>query len=261
MRVSLFIVGVQKGGTTALDRYLRRSPQVQMALDKEPHFFDDDALDWEQPDYGLLHARFNAPAATTLIHGEATPIYSYWPNSIERLQIYNPDAKLILMLRHPSLRAYSAWKMVKYWFGETLPFHEAIGDIGRCRVRESPGGVHRLFSYVERGFYASQIQRLLRHFDRRQVLFLRTDHLWRDTAGTLQQVWAHIDVDPPSPSAREYMVPRDSGGHERMRDEDRVYLDRLFESDLRATADLTGLNLTDWLDPDYQEPMQDAASE
>ncbi|MGD1849381.1 MAG: hypothetical protein ACFCBU_01830, partial [Cyanophyceae cyanobacterium] len=34
------IIGVQKGGTTSLYRYLQQHPQVHSALTKEIHFFD-----------------------------------------------------------------------------------------------------------------------------------------------------------------------------------------------------------------------------
>ncbi|MCA0448534.1 MAG: sulfotransferase, partial [Proteobacteria bacterium] len=40
-RVDFFIAGVQKGGTTALDHYLRDHPAIQMASVKEVHAFDD----------------------------------------------------------------------------------------------------------------------------------------------------------------------------------------------------------------------------
>lgn len=61
---------------------------------------------------------------------------------------------------------------------ETLSFQEAATEIGRIRVRETPTGRHRVFSYVERGFYANQIERLLKYFPREQLFFVRTDRLW-----------------------------------------------------------------------------------
>ena len=102
MLVDFFIAGVQKGGTTALDYFLRQHPSVEMAGRKEVHFFDDEALDWSRPDYELLH-RFFAWERDNVLRGEATPIYSYWPGSIERIHRYNPKAKIVVGLRHPSL--------------------------------------------------------------------------------------------------------------------------------------------------------------
>ena len=59
MQVDFFIIGVQKGGTTAIDSYLRHHPSVQMASVKEIHFFDDEQIDWSNPDYTRLHAQFD----------------------------------------------------------------------------------------------------------------------------------------------------------------------------------------------------------
>jgi hypothetical protein len=39
MKVNFLIAGTQKGGTTALDSYLREHPEICMADAKEVHFF------------------------------------------------------------------------------------------------------------------------------------------------------------------------------------------------------------------------------
>ena len=43
-KVSFIICGTQKGGTTALDYYLRKHVEICMANKKEVHFFDNDSL-------------------------------------------------------------------------------------------------------------------------------------------------------------------------------------------------------------------------
>ncbi len=47
------------------------------------HFFDDETQDWSAPDYGAYHAHFGARDG---LRGEATPIYAYWPNALERIR-------------------------------------------------------------------------------------------------------------------------------------------------------------------------------
>ncbi len=256
-RLVLFIVGVQKGGTTALDSYLRQSPHLQMARRKEIHFFDNERLDWPVTDYTGLHAEFDWTDSAARIRGESTPIYSYWPNSMERIKIYNPGAKLILCLRHPAFRAYSHWRMERGRSAETLSFEEAISKMGRSRVSSAPCGVHRVYSYVERGFYASQVLRLFELFGKRQVQTLRTDRLWSNPAETIGAVHAHLGLGEPLPLKRRYVVPVHSRGSGRLPAESRARLDRIFHDDIRRTAELTGLDLSDWLDPSYEEPMQD----
>jgi hypothetical protein len=247
MIVDFFICGVQKGGTTALDSFLRGHPDLQMAKVKETHFFDNDSFDWSAPPYGKLHDFFNVAPARC--RGDATPIYTYWPNAMERLRAYNPDAKLILMLRHPVLRALSHWRMETTRGAETLSFPEAIRPAAGERVRAAPGGVHRVFSYVERGFYAPQIERILGLFPDDQILTIRTDALWENPAATLRQVQSFLGVTPLLDEERRYVVPIDSDKSVPLAPDDALHLAALYANDIRRTQSLTGLDLQDWLDP------------
>lgn len=149
-KVDFFIIGTQKGGTTALDAYLRQHPQLQMAHVKEVHHFDNETLQWAHPDHGGLHDQFDWTVPHVL-RGEATPIYLYWPQSLTRLHTYNPQARLIVSLRQPTFRAHSHWRMETRRGLETLSFEGAVSPTGRKRVQDTINGVHRVFSYVERG--------------------------------------------------------------------------------------------------------------
>lgn len=258
MHVDFFIAGVQKGGTTALDTMLRRQPAIQMASRKEPHFFDNEAMNWQSPDYGLLRQFFDW-SATDVVRGEATPIYSYWPNAIERLHAYNPGTKLIVGLRHPAYRAFSHWRMETTRNDESLSFSQAIRE-GRERVRGADGGVHRVYSYVERGFYSAQVSRLLRWFPRSQVMFFRTDHLWQQPEATLTQICAFLGVKHEvSTQPSEYIVPLQSADVGGMDLVDRDRLLKVFAADIEETSVLTGVALDDWLSRDYREPMPSGA--
>jgi hypothetical protein len=257
MLVDFFICGVQKGGTTALDRFLRSHPGLQMAKVKETHFFDNESFDWSAPPYGNLHDSFDA-AVPVRYRGEATPIYSYWPNAMERLRAYNPAAKLILLLRHPVLRALSHWRMAMTHNAEILSFSEAIRPAARERVRAAPGGVHPVFSYVERGFYAPQIERIRGLFPDNQILILRTDALWKHPAATLLQVQSFLSVAPLIEEKRRYVVAIDSDKTVPLSPDDALFLAAVYANDIRRTQNLTGLDLQDWLEPAsvYAEPMR-----
>lgn len=253
-RVRFFIAGVQKGGTTALDSILRDHPSIQMARVKEVHHFDDEAIDWSAPDHGRLHAAFDWEA-TGVVRGEATPVTLYWPDALERLRRYNPQAKLLIGLRHPAFRAFSHWRMETKRGWDGLPFSEAVGPAGRRRVQNAPGGVHRVFSYVERGFYAGQVEHLLTLFPRHQVLFFRTDRLWLQPGQILDEVQDFIAVERRLAAPQRYIVPIDTSDLGPLPAEQQQMLDQVFAADIRHTAALSGLDLADWLRPDYREPM------
>ena len=126
------------------------------------HFFDDETIDWVRPDYERFHKAFKKDGTRQAF--DATPIYLFWPSAIERLQAYNPEAKLIFLFRNPIERAFSHWCMEWARKRETLPFDQAIRE-GRQRVRTSEKAL-RTFSYVERGFYGKQVRQLLTHCPR-----------------------------------------------------------------------------------------------
>jgi hypothetical protein len=74
---------------------------------KEVHFFDDEAAFADgRPDYGRYEALFTC-SADAVIRLEATPVYMYWIPAVSRLAAYNPDTKLITILRDPVERAIS----------------------------------------------------------------------------------------------------------------------------------------------------------
>jgi hypothetical protein len=195
-RVGFLVVGAQKAGTTALHDYLSEIPALELPAIKEAHFFDDeDRVDWAAPDYAPYHTLFTDPAR---LWGEATPIYIYWPNALERIRAYNPAMRLIFLVRDPIERAWSHWKMEYARGKETEPFGWCIRD-GRARMAEAAPypGFHRVYSYVERGFYGRQLAHLLNLFPREQLFILRSEELREKPADTIGRICDFLGVTRP----------------------------------------------------------------
>ncbi|WP_349343070.1 sulfotransferase [Marinobacter sp. MMG032] len=114
-------VGVQRGGTSWLYECLKEHPQTYIPT-KEVHFFDekyDLGSDW----YRQL---FTQPDAE-LVPGEYTPDYIASKVTIERIYKFNPNVKLILILREPLSRAHSAYKLYQsYGRFKDLDFNAAV---------------------------------------------------------------------------------------------------------------------------------------
>lgn len=239
-RVSFLIAGVQKGGTTALFDYLGEAADLSLSREKELHFFDNEAQDWAAPDVGGYHAAF-APFDGRP-RGEATPIYLYWPNSLERIAAYNPAMKLVLMLRDPVARAWSHWRMEYARGAETQAFAWCV-RAGRQRLFDAqPWGFHREFSYVERGFYGEQVARALKLFPREQLLALRAEDLRADPAAVLARVRGFLGLPPaPAPAPREVHVGRQMDYGSQLTDADVAHLRALYARDAQQLADLTGV--------------------
>src|SRR5947209_17259838 len=97
-RLDFIVPGAQKSGTTALHYFLKKHPQIALPDRQEMHFFDDEEIFSRPVDYELLHRHFHAAARSTVI-GEVTPSYLYWKPALERIENYNPQIKLIILLR------------------------------------------------------------------------------------------------------------------------------------------------------------------
>ena len=236
--VNFIVAGVQKAGTTALYDYLADDQALALSKIKEVHFFDDESIDWSAPDYSAYHSQFDVNGPT--IRGEATPIYLYWPNALERIAAYNPDIRLIVMLRDPVERAWSHWRMEYSRGVETHPFSWCIREGRRRLLDAEPWGVHREFSYVERGFYGEQIERLFSILSREQVLVLTADSLRADPGAVLGQVADFLGT--PKRNAithREVHVGREVGAQ--LAADDADYLRGLYARDMQHLGALTGI--------------------
>lgn len=246
-KVEFLIAGVQKGGTSALFEYLRDMPGLQLPDVKEVHFFDDeDGVDWRQPDYSAYHRQFRDDGR---LWGEATPIYLYWPNCIERIAAYNPAMKLILLFRDPVERAWSHWKMEYAKRKETEGFQWCIRE-GRDRVRRgdpAAPGHHRVFSYVERGFYGHQVDRLLTSFPRSQCLFLLSEDLRDRPADVLRDISAFLG-QPVSTTLTPKIVhaARQADYRSLLEPTDIQLLAELYAADMERFSDLTGIDAGRW---------------
>jgi hypothetical protein len=245
--VSFLVAGVQKGGTSALFEYLRALPAIQMPAVKEAHFFDDEeTVDWTAPDYGPYHALFEQDGR---LNGEATPIYLYWPNSLERIARYNPGMKIILLFRDPIQRAWSHWKMEYAKRKETHPFAWCIRE-GRARLLDgdpAAPGHHRVFSYVERGFYGQQVERLFQLFPPDQCLLLRSEELNRDPTDCIGRILSFLELPPAGEIAPRTVHPARAAAYpSRLSDEDRRLLKELYTPDLQRFEQITGLDTSFW---------------
>jgi len=232
-RVGFLVAGAQKAGTTALFDYLAELPALELPPIKEAHFFDDEErVDWSAPDYARYHDLFTGPDR---LWGEATPIYFYWPNALERIRAYNPAMRLIFLFRDPVERAWSHWKMEYARGEESEPFGWCIRD-GRARMAQGTPypGFHRVYSYVERGFYGRQLARALSLFPREQILILSSEDLKRDPGATLGAICRFLDV-PPREGPTEPRISRPAAEiayPATLTGEDVIFLQRLFADEM-----------------------------
>lgn len=311
---NFFLVGAPKAGTTSLYHYLDQHPQIYMSTIKEPNFFAAEirkenfeahlrrgvARDarrlreflsgpmrhkrfggivesWE--DYVRLFA--NAGNETAL--GEASVCYLWSRTAAEHIANRIPDAKILVMLRHPADRAFSDYLqglgngVIRWTFREHIQ-----RNLGH---RSGKFCVH--YPFLELGFYSEQLGRYLERFGpnvwigfyedfksgppevfRNIFRFLGVDpefspdmackHLEAQVPRIAalrwlkcQGVWrAAASVTPASlrPLIRRKLVRQP--GATRMDPADRHFLLDLYREDIRKLAGLLGRNLDGWLRED-----------
>lgn len=246
-RLSFVLGGAQKSGTTTLDGLLRHHRGLQMAAVKETHFFDDESRDWSNPDYADLHARFVEDDERP--RGESTPVTLYWRPAIRRMQAYNPALKFLLMLRDPVTRAFANWKK-EYAAGlDAMPFADAIRAYPR-RVRDTAEteGLHRVVSYVERGFYGRQLSYLTQFFPRANVHCEIYETFFQDREAGLGRIAKFLGVEPfpdAIPDLRRH-ISKELEYPSTLRPEDIAYLSGLFRDDIAAVETFLGRAIPQW---------------
>ena len=243
-KVDFLICGAQKSGTSALNKYLAAHPGVCVADKKEVHYFDRDEFFVEnKPDYEEYHSSFSGNTQNKRV-GEATPIYMYWEQATKRIWEYNPQIKLILMLRNPIDRAYSHWNMERYKGKESLPFLEAVEMESVRRQNVSPLQ-DRVYSYLDRGYYLNQLKRINRYFPANQVLVLKYDDYRDRPDNTLNKICDFLNISRLKNVKNEIVYARPYITN--MTVEEREAMAKIYEAEIRGLEKLLDWDCSKWL--------------
>jgi hypothetical protein len=233
-------IGAGKAGTTALYEYLALHPRVAPSLIKEIDFFNCNSR--YARGIRFYHSFFpcKTPGNLGKVTFDITPGYLIAANkAAQRIYDYNPNMKLLVLLRNPIMRAYSAWQMFRRnykknpdWFFEWL--YRCDETIERDSfVRRLPsfgvdfaGDIANEIEVIEKGrtiempilshgMYHAQLSCYFRLFSRNQVLVLSSEEMLQDTIGHLRRIEAFVGLPPHSWSPDE-TKPRFTGGYEKV---------------------------------------------
>lgn len=244
-KIDFLIIGTQKGGTSALDHYLRQHPDIGMANKKELHFFDDEKVfSSTKTDYRLFHDQFDF-STHKKVYGEATPIYLYWAPSCQRIWQYNPNIKLIAILRNPTNRAFSHWNMEFDRKFDTESFEYCIKN-ERKRCMDALPQQHRIYSYTDRGFYAEQIRRYRRYFPDKQLLFIKYEDFKSEQENALNNIFNFLGVSPDKFSYKKETIHQRQK-HATISEAEKKYLLNLYQDDIRSVEKQLNWDCSDWL--------------
>jgi hypothetical protein len=178
-RAGFLIVGAEKCATTSLLDQLGAHPEICACREKEPDLFGRPG--WRDR-VDAYHALFDDHDATTA--GEATPHYTKlpeYPGCPARIREYNPDVRLIYVMRHPVDRIQSAYA------------HHLV----RGRERNPPEiAVERYAPYRDITRYETQIAPYFETFPAERIRLLIMEEYASDQEGTLGSLCDFLGVAP-----------------------------------------------------------------
>jgi len=190
MKVNTFIVGAPKAGTTSLHHYLSQHPDVCMSSLKEPNYFS--SLEVSKLFYNSkiisstdhYHQLF---VEEKKVIGEASVSYLYYPDVPQRIYNYNPQAKIIIMLREPIERGFS-----HYLMDSRLGYcKESLDDI----VNSKSNFPMYFLQYVKLGAYYQQVQRYLTQFGNTQVHMIFYSDFKNNTSDVMSKLFDFLNIN------------------------------------------------------------------
>ena len=186
---NLFIVGAPKAGTSSIYAYLKNIQDICMSDIKEPNYFSSHVI----PDNSPLNPIRDKKEYLNLFsdclgkkfRGEASPSYLADPNASTKINKVSPEAKIIISLRDPIERAFSAYLMLERYHTINLSFHEEI-------ERTLKGLSEKNFSFknsvITRSLYYDNIKRFLDTFGKNQVKIVIFEDFVKNPELTVKQI-------------------------------------------------------------------------
>lgn len=196
---NLFLIGAPKCGTTSLFDYLDRYEEISGGIHKEPHFFCDDMESMRTArsmDQYLGFYGSNRRRGKYLI--DASTCYIYSQTAVANIIQFQPDAKVILILRNPIDLVRSLHDHFRFRQLEPVEDLSTAWNLGPIETRipsfarraPNPGQL----SYKRAGSLGKDLELMMETVPERNRLVLFFDHLTQNRNAVLQQVMEFLDV-------------------------------------------------------------------
>ena len=295
---NFLIVGAAKSGTSSLHNYLNQHHQVFMPSYnkegmkvKEPRFLIKDLVQhrlhngiWTFEEYQSLFDDVKDEKAI----GESTVLYLYYyKHAINNIKHYlGEDVKIIIMLRNPADRAYSAFHHVSRGFKENNSFEKSL-EIEKGRM-EREENLTPMVMYKEMGMYYEMVKAYMRSFKNIHIILyedfrdniesemnkiydflgisndieidFRTKHnvggkRWKDEKmkhvfmkdNPMKSILKSVLPEKLRKGMRNKLVNASTNKIVSMKEETREYLSDYFKQDVKKLSELLNKDLNHWI--------------
>ncbi|MDJ0615309.1 MAG: sulfotransferase [Calothrix sp. MO_192.B10] len=187
MKPNYMVIGASKCATSTICNLLGQHPDIFMVKCKEPQFFSKDevysrGLDW----YESLYEE----SGDRKMRGEGSNTYTQkevFPNTASRIVAYNPNLKLIYVVRNPIARIESFWMEIRGQGGEAVhyDFNTAV------RVNRD--------WLVDASNYWQQINEYRPYFSDEQIHIIFSEDLKADSTAVMHRCFEFLGVEPDMP--------------------------------------------------------------
>lgn len=200
-----FVVGAAKAGTTTLYYLLKKHPQIKMSALKETNFFSLGEKNFSFAGPGDMdgigsfsvvnredYIRLFIKNDKEIISGEVSPLYLYDPGVPVKIKAEVPDAKIVIILRNPVDRCYSAWMYAKLSLREKEDFWNGI-RLEKARLK---AGWEFFWAYVGASRYYEQVKRYYEIFGSQKIFVILLEEFSQNPKKYMADMYEFLGVDP-----------------------------------------------------------------
>ena len=222
------VVGAQRAGTTTLYRILCEHPGVvRPTQSKGIGYFDEEhhrGRRWYRAHFPLAVAaraprRADGTPGPRRLTFESSGYYLHHPLAAGRIARALPDVKVVVVVRDPVDRAYSAYRHEHARGFEDRDLADALaleeqrlsGEVERIVADPAyRSHAHRHQAYLARSRYAGQVARFVEALGADRVHVVDAGHLFTDPGPELARLWRFLGLEPWQPDRVEQWNARPS---------------------------------------------------
>ena len=196
---NFFILGAPKCGTTALASYLDEHPDIEISTPKEPHYFATDLNVARVPAANLAeYERMCFTDRAVAARGDASVWHLYSQDAVPRILEAYPEARFIVMLRHPIEMAHALHSQHVFFAREDQHDFDTAWHLSEKRRNGEnlpPHPEPRCVLYDQIASFGEQISRLFSYVDKENVLIITNEDMNFNIHATYQAVLNFLRVE------------------------------------------------------------------
>jgi hypothetical protein len=200
---NFLVVGAAKCGTSSLNKYLDQHPQIFMSKVKEPRFItsqvnpfplngpgDHKVEAWYVKKYDDYVKLFEGAENYQAVGEASADTLYFYKGSIPVIKQYLGDPKIIIMLRNPVKRAFSAYQHLVRDLREDLSFEEGLKQEPE-RIRNN---WELIYHYTAVSMYHDSVKAFLDNFS--NVKIILTEDQEKRPQQVIRDLFRFLEVNP-----------------------------------------------------------------